>query len=149
MSMASQSHVQNAKAMLEAKNQEVRENMMAVAQMLDVSFEKMDAFRQLVVRFPEECHRLAPLVTCKKISSAAIKCLMTWGQNIGMMKDLRITPRVSTIYKYRILVSEVLVIAAKHSPEVLIGMIFGEKTERIMKSYDKEDDEKKGLLNLA
>ncbi|MHA1880198.1 MAG: hypothetical protein ACTSYG_07350 [Candidatus Heimdallarchaeota archaeon] len=150
MSYASQTQVQNAKAMLEAQNQKLREEMLAVAKMLDVSFEKMDAFRQLVVRFPEECHRLAPLVSCKKINPVAIDKLMAWGQHIGMMKDMQLKPRATIVYKYRILVSRVLTVAAKHSPEVLIGMIFGEKTEKIMKSYDKEDsDEKESILNLG
>ena len=139
MSLASSNQVQNVKAMLEAQNQMYREQMLSVAKMLDVSFKKIDLFRTLVIEYPEECYRLAPLVSCKKINPKAIDFVTTLGQQIGMMKEMWIKPRISTIYKYRIVTSRILVVAAKHSPEVLIGMIFGDKTEKIMANYDREE----------
>lgn len=150
MAMSSPSHVQNVKATLEAQNQMLREQMLTVAKMLDVSFEKLDAFRSLVVEFPEECHRMSPLINCKNVNPKAIDKLTLLGQNIAVCRAAGIKPRLTTIYRYRILATRIIIVAAKHSPEVLIGLIFGDKTDQIMKAYDREPgDEQQSILNLG
>ena len=131
----------NVTAALQQMNQYYKDQMLVSGKMSLRAFNLQMQLANHIIRFPQDSQFLSHLTRCKNIKSEYVIFAQQLGQTIMDYKMQGEEPRKTDISSYGQLVRTIITLAPKEATEILIGMVFGEKSKKIMERWEKEDDE--------